>query len=431
MVMPITHHIPGLVLTDHEFLVPLDYAHPEGQQIRVFAREVVAAGKDRADLPWLVFFQGGPGGKSPRPGSRSGWIARATEEYRVLLLDQRGTGRSTPVTRQTLALHGSPEQQAAYLMHFRADSIVRDAEYVRVALLGSDQPWSALGQSYGGFCLLTYLSFAPTGLREVFFTGGLAPLDRSADQVYRMTYRRLREQNRRYFARYPADQERAQAIVAYLEANDVRLPDGDRLTPRRFQYLGMALGVSDGFEKLHYLLDEAFVQDRDGPLLSDSFLYALVGELSFASGPLFAVLHEPIYCQGAGSHWAAERIRAEYPEFDLAPSKPFAFTGEMIYPWMFEEDTTLRPFGAAAEILARYDDWPALYNIAQLQANRVPCAAAVYDDDMYVERAYSEETGRTLRNCRMWITNEYQHNGLRADGERVLGRLIAMLRGEV
>jgi hypothetical protein len=69
--------------------------------------------------------------------------------------------------------------------------------------------------------------------------------------------------------------------------------------------------------------------------------------------------------------------------------------------------------------------------MAQLQANQVPCAAAVYADDMYVELAYAEETGRALRGCRMWITNEYQHNGLRADGERILGRLIAMVRGEV
>jgi hypothetical protein len=28
-----------------------------------------------------------------------------------------------------------------------------------------------------------------------------------------------------------------------------------------------------------------------------------------------------------------------------------------------------------------------------------------------------------------WITNEYEHNGLRADGERVLGRLIDLVKG--
>ena len=49
----------------------------------------------------------------------------------MLLLDQRGTGRSTPATRQTLARLGSAQAQADYLAHFRADSIVLDAELIR------------------------------------------------------------------------------------------------------------------------------------------------------------------------------------------------------------------------------------------------------------------------------------------------------------
>ncbi|MER3513250.1 MAG: hypothetical protein C4310_01585 [Chloroflexota bacterium] len=69
--------------------------------------------------------------------------------------------------------------------------------------------------------------------------------------------------------------------------------------------------------------------------------------------------------------------------------------------------------------------------MATLQANTVPCAAVVYYNDMYVERTFSEETARTLRGLKLWVTNEYEHNGLRADGERLLGRLIAMLRGEI
>ena len=37
--------------------------------------------------------------------------------------------------------------------------------------------------------------------------------------------------------------------------------------------------------------------------------------------------------------------------------------------------------------------------------------------------------GRAGGGLRPWVTNEYEHNGLRADGERVLGRLIALARG--
>jgi hypothetical protein len=50
---------------------------------------------------------------------------------------------------------------------------------------------------------------------------------------------------------------------------------------------------------------------------------------------------------------------------------------------------------------------------------------------MYVERTLSEETARDIRGIKLWVTNEYEHNGLRADGEKVLGRLLDMLHGEV
>jgi pimeloyl-ACP methyl ester carboxylesterase len=426
----VTHHIPGLTLVDHEFAVPLDYTRPDGEQIRVFAREVSAPGKDRSDLPWLIFFQGGPGGKSPRPTSRSGWIKRALEEYRVLLLDQRGTGRSSPITHRTLARRGDPQAQAEYLTHFRADAIVRDAERIRGILAGPGERWSALGQSYGGFCITTYLSIAPQGLREAFITGGLPPIDQGPDDVYRATYQRVIAQNRRYFARYSDDVERAQSILAHLMSSEVRLPDGSRLTPRRFQQLGGAFGASDGFETVHYLLEEAFVDGPAGPELSDTFLSGVLNEISFAGRPIYAILHEACYCQGEASRWSAERVRAEYPAFEPAPDQPPLFTGEMIYPWMFDEDRALQPLKPAAEILAAYDDWPRLYDVAQLRANTVPVAAAMYYDDMYVERAFSEEAAAIIDGCRVWVTNEYQHNALRADGETVLGRLIAMLRGD-
>ena len=127
---------PGTVLTDHVFTVPLDHDDPAGPQIEVFAREVVAAAKADASLPWMLFLQGGPGNASPRPIGRWSWLDRALADYRVLLLDQRGTGRSTPATRQTLGRLGSAKEQADYLAHFRADSIVRDAEIIRRALAG-------------------------------------------------------------------------------------------------------------------------------------------------------------------------------------------------------------------------------------------------------------------------------------------------------
>ena len=66
-----------------------------------------------------------------------------------------------------------------------------------------------------------------------------------------------------------------------------------------------------------------------------------------------------------------------------------------------------------------------------LGRNTVPVVAAVYSDDMYVDRALSEETADRIGNTRIWLTNEYDHNGLRADGERLLKRMLEMLQGDV
>lgn len=131
-----TYRQPGLVLTDHRFTVPLDHADPGGEQIEVFGREIVSASKAYQELPWLLYLEGGPGFGARRFSGAEAWLGRAVREFRVLLLDQRGTGLSTPANRQTLPLRGGPREQADYLAHFRADSIVRDCEFIRPQLTG-------------------------------------------------------------------------------------------------------------------------------------------------------------------------------------------------------------------------------------------------------------------------------------------------------
>jgi pimeloyl-ACP methyl ester carboxylesterase len=401
----------GLTCVEHTVLVPLDHADPDGATIEVFAREV--ADPDGSDRPFLVFLQGGPGFEAVRPTGRPrspGWLDHALGEYRVLLLDQRGTGRSTPVGR--LSGLSAPEQ-AQYLSHFRADSIVRDAEFVRRTL--EIDRWSVLGQSFGGFCVLAYLSLAPAGLSEAFFTGGLPPLRRSVDEVYARTYERVLERNRRYYDRFPEDRERVRRLRAAIEGEGIELPGGDQLTWRRVRQLGLMLGMSDGAERLHHILELPF----DSP----AFLHDVAGAVGFARNPLYAVVHEACYADGGVTAWSAERVLP--PEFDQDLD---LFTGEHVYPWMFEDYRALAPLREAAQLLA-VRQWPFLYDPAVLAVNQVPCAAAIYTEDMYVERAFSEETAAQIPGMRAWVTSEYDHNGLRADGARVLGHLVDLVRG--
>jgi pimeloyl-ACP methyl ester carboxylesterase len=337
-------------------------------------------------------------------------MVRALRDYRILLLDQRGTGRSTPVGA---TIPGeTPEAQAAYLTHFRADSIVRDAELIRREL--GVERWSILGQSFGGFTGMTYLSIAPDGLREAFLTGGLAPIGRPIDDVYGATYKRVIAWNERYYARYPDDRARVAKIHRRLDDAPFLLPGGDRLTSRRFRQIGLWLGDSAGWELLHHVLEL--------PIDSPGFGHDVENAVRFNRNPLYATLHESSFADGVSTRWSADRLLPDEIRDGVA------FTAEHVYPWMFDDYGPLRGHKAAAEILARHE-WPKLYDGAQLAVNDVPVAATIYVDDLYVERAHAEETAAAIRGLRPWITDEYVHNGLRANGERVFDRLIDLVRG--
>ncbi|PZR52687.1 proline iminopeptidase [Xylanimonas oleitrophica] len=419
MTSSVEYTIPGVHLTDRTLQVPLDWSRPDdGRSLTLFAREAVAAHRQHEDLPLLVFLQGGPGGKALRPTGADGWLGTALERFRVVLLDQRGTGRSTPVSARALTDVGDAQAQAEHLTRYRADSIVRDAEHVRKTVYGGRR-WSSLGQSFGGFITLTYLSLAPEGLEASYVTGGLAGLTASARDVYERTQPRVVAKNAVFRERYPHDAEVVRRLVERVAAGDVVLPGGDVLTVPRVQALGMGFGMKPGFERLHWILDEAFSPDGE---LTETFLAEVEAETSFRTNPLYAVVHESIYAQsGTGpTAWAAQRVLDADPAFSPG-ADPLLFTGEMIYPHMFDQ-AELRPYRPAAEALAAWEDWDDLYDLDRLAANEVPVEAAVYFDDMYVDAGLSLETAAHVGNVQAWVTNEHEHDGLR-QGD-VLARLL-------
>ena len=242
----------------------------------------------------------------------------------------------------------------------------------------------------------------------------------------RQPFKRTLEKNQAFFQQFPKAQELCQTIADHLMSNEEFLPNGQRFTAEQFQQIGINFGMSDTFLPTYYLLENAFVEVNGKPQLRYEFLNSMLMEQGFQTNPIYAILHESIYCQGFASQWSAHRVRQQQEAFNYQPGKPFLFTGEMVFPWMFDQYECLKPLKAAADLLAEKSDWTPLYNAEVLSQNRVPVSCAVYADDMFVEMDISRETLALIPNSKAWITNEYEHNGLRADGERILDKLIAM-----
>lgn len=430
------HH--GITVHEHRFAVPLDHfaSATEGSEtIEVFARELVRDGGE--SLPHLVFLQGGPGGRGPRQGDlSSGWIGAALKDYRVVLLDQRGTGQSTRLDAQSLADLPSDRARADRLALFLQAQIIADAEVVREELTDG-APWTTLGQSYGGFLTLAYLSQAPQGVAASMLTGGLPGLV-DIDDIYRLTFDRTAARNRTHFARHPEDEQTIREVAAHLRDTEELLPTGERLSPTRFRMIGMGLGMQTRTDLLHYLLEGPWVNVRGEKRLSREFLEGIWTEVQMA--PLYGVLQEAIYAgvtpelaaAGKPTAWAAERLARETPGFvpdadPLDTSEPYYLTGEHMMHAFFEEDPNLSPLLPATEILAARTDWTPVYLPDVLGQTSTPVAAAVYYDDMFVPRELSLDTAARIRGARTWVTNEYQHDGIRASGGRVFEHLHEML----
>ena len=422
-----TEALPGLTLTNLTIDAPLDHADPAAGTIEVFARVVTGEGGEKK--PYLVFLQGGPGHESPRPSllpTNPSWLPRALEDYQVVLLDQRGTGRSTPVFGRVTRPDGRPRgevsgplagldpaAQAGYLRHLRADAIVGDCELIRQEL-GAER-WTVLGQSFGGFTTLHYLSVHPESLAGALVTGGLSAVRRPVDDVYATTWQIMIGKSEDYYRRFPGDRDRMRVIAGLCAEGRVTLPNGDQVSPERFRTVGHLLGGQGGYDRLHYLLG----LDPD----SSGFVHDLAGILPFGGrNPLYAVLHESSYADGVATRWSAERTMPDQVREDVT-----LLAGEHIHRSLFAEDTELEPFSAVADLLAEHE-WNQLYFPERLAQADVPVAAAVYHGDAYVPLEYSLETAALLPDCRPWVTSAHEHNGLRMD-PFVISHLIDLLNG--
>ncbi|WP_217184143.1 alpha/beta hydrolase [Streptomyces sp. AC495_CC817] len=408
----VVRRLLDLTVEEHTLTVPLVWSDPsDGRTIEVFARVVTRDGGDA--LPYLVFLQGGPGHEAPRPFHSStapAWLDEALAHYRVVMLDQRGTGLSSPVGDADLERGASAV--AEHLTHLRADAIVRDCEAVR-AHLGTTT-WSVLGQSFGGFTTLSYLSTDAASLDDVFITGGLSTVTRSADEVYALCYDKMRIASEKYYRRFPEHRDTMRRLVDLADAGRITLPDGEVVSASRLRSVGSALGTNDGWQTVWSLLE------RDPG--SNAFRYDLMHAMPFdGRNPLYYAFHESSYASGQATRWSAERTEPA----DFADDVTL-FTGEHIRREWTETVPAFQPWREVALELAEHE-WPSIYDAEAITASAATGAAAVYVNDVYVPMEFSLETAQLLPGVELWVTSEHEHNGLRSGP--VLSRLIDLAHG--
>lgn len=253
---------------------PLDPAQPQGRQIELHYAVLPALARHRKPDP-VFFFAGGPGQSAMAlAGGVGPMLARLANRRDVVLIDQRGTGRSAPLScdepspRAPLALAADPgrlpvRMQACRaqleqlphgdLRHYSTWVAMQDADAVRQAL-GVAQV-NLVGGSYGTRAALEYMRQFPHAVRRAVLDGAAPP-----DMVLP--------------ASFSSDNQTALAAVfAACETQD----DCRRRHPTlRADFSALLAGLPREVSALHPLTGE-----------SERFTLTRDGVLSLVRGPLY------------------------------------------------------------------------------------------------------------------------------------------------
>ncbi|MFI0537715.1 alpha/beta hydrolase [Streptomyces sp. WSLK1-3] len=190
--------------------VPLDYARPDGRQIRLTVSRVRATQKDphnsKRRVPRqgaLVYNPGGPGGSGmyfPLIGALPEW-KRLAAAYDLVGYAPRGVGRSAPLSctdpkqffkaptqapthpspsykKERIAqakayARGCARRAGAALPHYTSLNNARDLDVLRAAL--GEQRLTFMGASYGTYFGALYAALFPSHVRRMVFDAAVNP----------------------------------------------------------------------------------------------------------------------------------------------------------------------------------------------------------------------------------------------------------------
>ncbi|WP_143674402.1 alpha/beta fold hydrolase, partial [Streptomyces caniscabiei] len=177
--------------------VPLDYAKPNGKQIKLAVDRIGSTGTKEERQGALVYNPGGPGGSGlrfPRRVTTKNplWV-NTSKAYDFVGFDPRGVGKSAPIScadpqefvkapkmdpvpdseadkrkqRRLAAKYaaGCKERSGAMLPHMTTPNTARDLDVIRAAL--GEKKLNFLGVSYGTYIGAVYGTLFPNHVRRM------------------------------------------------------------------------------------------------------------------------------------------------------------------------------------------------------------------------------------------------------------------------
>ena len=268
----------------------------------------------------------------------------------MLLLDQRGTGHSSPIHAEALA--GCPPGAGALPRPF---SRRQHGAGCRIRSRGAEpgSPLEPARPELRRFCSLTYLSLFPDSLHEVYLTGGVAPLVAARTGLPRHLPAGG-GQEPRLLHPLPHAQAIANRLATTCTTTTCACPAASALTVEQLQQQGLDLRGQRRFEELYYLLEDAFIGER----LNPAFLYQVGCRPCSRSTPTRCSPYctNPSTAKAAPATGRPSRSRGA-PRAQLGTGQGFRLHRRDDLPWMFEQFRELIPLKEAAHLLAQKADW--------------------------------------------------------------------------
>jgi len=187
--------------------VPIDYAHPEGDTIKLAVLNVPST-KPSKRIGSLVVNPGGPGGSGVTYAAAAGFTDPVRAAYDIVGFDPRGVAKSAPVRclsdrelDRFLGADPTPDSKAeeqrfaraakafadscktrggALLGHLSTVDVAKDMDVLRSAL--GETKLDYLGKSYGTFIGATYAGLFPAKVGRFVLDGVVGP-DLTSSQV--------------------------------------------------------------------------------------------------------------------------------------------------------------------------------------------------------------------------------------------------------